>query len=154
MNQKSPHIFHLFPNNFIHNLNERSDTGLKLNLMQNFIFVPIDIFLAKLHNKGITSKLDAWLTFLGCDEPDIIIDLITKYPEFKPMYSHLYDICRNIEGVMNMFSKELQIMDRNTVKYMIDELQEQLDDANNKVQDLSDENARLRKILEENGIKS
>jgi chromosome segregation ATPase len=28
-----------------------------------------------------------------------------------------------------MFSKELQILDRNTVKYMIDELQEQLDDT-------------------------
>ncbi|SFD00508.1 hypothetical protein SAMN02910398_03762, partial [Butyrivibrio sp. YAB3001] len=26
-----------------------------------------------------------------------------------------------------MFSKELQILDRNTVKYMIDELQEELD---------------------------
>ena len=59
-----------------------------------------------------------------------------------------------------MFSKELQIMDRNTVKYMIDELQEQLDDANsklesanNQVSSLSDENTRLRKLLEENGIK-
>ena len=76
------------------------------------------------------------------------------------MYSHLYDMCRNIEGVMNMFSKELQIMDRNTVKYMIDELQEQLDDANSKLENsnnqvasLSNEVDRLRKLLEENGIK-
>ena len=37
-------------------------------------------------------------------------------------------MCLNIEGVMNMFSKELQILDRNTVKYMIDELQDQLDE--------------------------
>ena len=29
-----------------------------------------------------------------------------------------------------MFSKELEVLDRNTVKYMIDELQEQLDTAN------------------------
>jgi predicted nucleic acid-binding Zn-ribbon protein len=36
-------------------------------------------------------------------------------------------MCRNIEGVMNMFSKELQIMDHNTATYMIDELQEELD---------------------------
>ena len=28
-----------------------------------------------------------------------------------------------------MFSKELQILDRNTVKYMIDELQDELDEA-------------------------
>ena len=91
------------------------------------MFVPVDIFLNKLHNEGINTKLDAWLTFLGCDEPEYILKLIQMYPEFETMYSHLYDMCRNIEGVMNMFSKELQLMDRNTVKYMIDELQEQLD---------------------------
>ena len=56
-------------------------------MLQNFIFIPIDIFLEKLHNRGI-------------------------------------------ERVMEMWSKELQILDRNTVKYMIDELQEKLDDAN------------------------
>lgn len=158
--EKSSQAFKSFPNDYVHNLIESSDTGIKLNLLQNFIFIPVDIFLNNLHNNGINSKLDAWLAFLGCDEPHIIIELIEKFPEFKAMYSHLYDMCRNVEGVMNMFSKELQIMDRNTVKYMIDELQEQLDDANsklesanNQVSSLSDENTRLRKLLEENGIK-
>ena len=118
------------------------------------MFIPVDIFLNKLHNDGINSNLDAWLCFLGCDEPDVIIKLIQKYPKFKAMYSHLYDLCRNVEGVMNMFSKELQLMDQNTVKYMMDELQEQLDDANNTISTLTEENARLLKILEENGIKA
>ncbi len=166
--EKSSQDFKAFSKEYIHNINEASDTGIKLNLLQNFIFIPVDIFLNKLHNEGINNKLEAWLTFLGCDEPDIIINLIMKYPEFKPLYSHLYDICKNIEGVMDMFSKELQIMDRNTVKYMIDELQEQLDAANNQVTNLSnenialsnenvalsDENTRLRELLERNGIKA
>ena len=59
-----------------------------------------------------------------------------------------------------MFSKELQLMDRNTVKYMIDELQEHLDasEANvatltNENATLSNENAVLRKLLDDNGIK-
>ena len=158
--EKSSKVFKEYPDDYIHYLNESSDTGINLNLLQNFIFIPVDIFLNNLHNNGINSKLDAWLAFLGCDEPHIIIELIEKFPEFKAMYSHLYDMCRNIEGVMNMFSKELQIMDRNTVKYMIDELQEQLDDANSKLENsnnqvasLSNEVDRLRKLLEENGIK-
>lgn len=125
--EKSPQIFSEFPNDCVHNICAASDTGIRLNLLQNIMFVPVDIFLNKLHNEGINTKLDAWLTFLGCDEPEYILELIQKYPEFETMYSHLYDMCRNIEGVMNMFSKELQLMDRNTVKYMIDELQEQLD---------------------------
>ncbi len=35
-------------------------------------------------------------------------------------------MCQNTERMLNMFSKELQILDHNTVTYMIDELQEQL----------------------------
>jgi hypothetical protein len=34
-----------------------------------------------------------------------------------------------------MFSKELQLMDRNTAKYMIDELQEQLDTENSTIRE-------------------
>ena len=98
-------------------------------MLQNFIFIPIDIFLEKLHNNGIQSELDAWLTFLSCDEPEYIIRLIQNYPYFKPMYDDLFNMCLNIERMVHMFSKELQILDHNTVKYMIDELQEQLDAA-------------------------
>lgn len=128
--ESSPACFWEFKNEYVHRFSTTSNTGINLNMLQNFIFIPIDIFLEKLHNRGIESELDAWLTFLGCDEPKYIIELITKYPGFKSMYSDLYDLCQNIERVMEMWSKELQILDRNTVKYMIDELQEQLDDAN------------------------
>lgn len=97
-------------------------------MLQSIVFVSVDIFLQKLHNEGINSKLDAWLTFLGCDEPEYLILLITKYPYFKTMYADLYELCLNTERMMNMYSKELAILDRNTVKYMIDELQEKIDE--------------------------
>lgn len=71
--------------------------------------------------------MDAWLGFLSLDEPEYIIALINRYPEFKPMYQHIYEMCENVEGVMDMFSKELQELDRNTVRYMIDEMQEDID---------------------------
>lgn len=122
--------FQEFKNTYVHSFTYTSDSGLKLTMPQSIIFVSIDIFLEKLHNKGIKTKLDAWLTFLGCDEPEYIIKLINKYPFFKPMYEDLYDMCLNTERVMNMYSKELAECDRNTVKYMIDELQEQIDTAN------------------------
>jgi hypothetical protein len=98
-------------------------------LLQNFIFIPVDIFLENLHNNGIRGDLDAWLTFLGCDEPEYIIDLIEEYPYFKRLYEELYTMCLNTERVMDMFSKELQILDRNTVSYMIDEMQAEIDKA-------------------------
>ncbi len=42
-------------------------------------------------------------------------------------------MCLNMERVMEMFSKELQILDHNTVKYMMDELQEKLNEANDTI---------------------
>ena len=98
-------------------------------MLENWIFIPIDIFRDSLHNEGIKDDFDAWLTFLGCDDIEYISTLIEKYPDFKPMYQDLYDICLNVEEVMQMFSKELQELDHNTVIYMIDELQDQLDET-------------------------
>ena len=53
--------------------------------------------------------------------------LIDRYPDFRKMYEQVYYICQNIEGVMDMFSEELRMLDRNTVKYMIDEMQNDLE---------------------------
>ena len=61
------------------------------------------------------------------DDPETIIDIIEKYPDFKEMYEQAYDVCRNIEEVMQMFSKELLELDRNTVKLMIDDMQKEID---------------------------
>lgn len=57
----------------------------------------------------------------------MIVKLITEYPQFKAYYEEIYQLCRNTEKVMEMFSKELQELDRNTVQYMIDEMQEVID---------------------------
>lgn len=38
-----------------------------------------------------------------------------------------WNCCRNTERVMELFSEELKILDRNTVQLMIDEMQEEID---------------------------
>ena len=82
----------------------------------------------------IEGRLEAWLAFLCMDEPEAIIALIENYPDFKAMYEQVYEICRNIEEVMGMFSKELRELDRNTVQLMIDEMQEELNQEKRKVE--------------------
>ena len=126
--EQSPGAFHEFPDDYLHQFHQCSNTGLKLNLLQKYLFVPLDIFLDSLQYKDIKiqNRLDAWLAFLGSDDPEIIIDIIEKYPDFKEMYQQVYDICRNIEEVMGMFSKELLEMDKNTVELMIDEMQDEI----------------------------
>lgn len=125
--EKSPKEFYDFPNVYLHNSGQKTDTGLKLELLQNFVFISLDIFRENLHNKHITNDVEAWLAFLSMDDPEIILELIDYRPDFKAMYSHLYDICQNSERVMEMFSKELQELDRNTVQLMIDEMQDTIE---------------------------
>lgn len=117
--EHSPEVFHTFPNDFIHIFNQQSNTGLSVELLQRYIFIPLDIFKQVRHNKD--NELYAWLTFLSSDDPEDILHLIEKYPEFKPLYDTLFSLCENVEGVMNMFSKELYELDKNTAELMVDE---------------------------------
>lgn len=144
--EKSTKEFHDFPQEHFHFFSQISNTGIELELLQKYVFIPLDIFRKNLHNKGIINKLDAWLTFFSEDEPEVIIRLIEKWPEFKVMYEEIYNQCRSIEGVMNMFSKELQELDRNTVQYMIDELQEEID---KKVKENDEKSQELDKMNRE-----
>ena len=98
-----------------------------MDLLQDYIFISLDIFRSKMHNKKVSTLLEAWMTFFSTDDPEEIIKLITDFPQFKPMYETLYQMCRNVENVMGFFSEELREMDRNTVRYMIDELQKEVD---------------------------
>ena len=126
--EKSPAVFQKYPDEYIHIFMQKADTGLEMDLLQKYIFIPLDIFKKNVENKGIKNKMDGWLTFLGMDEPEKIIELINTYPEFREMYEHVYYICRNVEDVMGIFSEELRIMNRNTVRYMVDEMQETIDE--------------------------
>ena len=103
-----------------------SDTGLEMGLLEHCMFIALDNFRAILQNRGISSRLEAWFVFLSVDDPEWIERLIRVYPKFRAMYSEVYEMCRNLEEVMNMYSKELQELDEGTIQYMIDELQEQL----------------------------
>ncbi len=126
--EKSPGAFHRFPHEYKHNFEQKSDTGLEMELLQKYLFIPLDIFRKIQQNKDITDKLEAWLAAFSIDDPETIIQLLERYPEFRQMYEEAYDICRNIEEVMAMFSRELYELDKNTVQYMIDEMQDTIDE--------------------------
>lgn len=122
--------FHDYPDIYLHHFEQRSDTGLKIDLLQKFLFVPLDIYQKnqqnKTNNELIESRLDAWLNFFSSSNPEVVIAICEKYPDFKEMYHQIYVICRNLEDVMMMFSEELRQLDNNTARFMIDELQDQM----------------------------
>lgn len=145
--EHSTEEFKKFPTEYLHYFEQHSNTGLKIDLLQKYLFIPLDIFSQTIQNKDISTETDAWLTFLSQDDPEIIVRLIEAYPEFRLMYEDVYRLCQNVERVMEMFSEELRILDRNTVRYMIDEMQVELKDANAQ---LESTNAQLREKEQEN----
>ena len=102
-----------------------------MNLLQKYLFVALDNFRSIKHNESskmvINNRLEAWLAFMCMDDTDDIVRIIENCPDFKEMYEQIYDICRNLDGVMRMFLKELQELDRNSVELMVDEMQKDLD---------------------------
>ena len=66
--------------------------------------------------------------FFCAEIPEDIVTLLEGYPEFQKLYGEIYELCRNVEKVIGMFSKELQELDRNTVQYMMDEMQDEIDE--------------------------
>ena len=126
--EKSPRIFHRFPNDYLHYFEQKSNTDLELDLLQKYLFIPLDIFRKALDNRSkfpqntskIKAEQDAWLTFLSVDDPEKILELIKEFPQFRPMYETAYQQCCNVEEVMRMFSEELLELDRNTTQLMID----------------------------------
>ncbi len=145
--EKSPSLFYRFPDQYIHRFSQKSDTGLSMELLHNYIFIPLDIFRKKHQNEDISTELDAWLTFLSTQEPDEIMRLCDAFP--------IYEICQNTEDVMGIFSEALAELDRNTVDYMIDKLKrsnEQLQGEKEQLQgekkQLQDENTRLKEELD------
>ena len=151
--EKSAREFHAVPENYLHKSYWGFDTGLEVGLLQNFIFITLDIFRKNMQNKRIDKELDAWFMFFSSEDPERIIELIDKYPMFRELYDDIYGICRNMEKVMGMFSKELRELDRNTVQYMIDEMQETIDAQAAALEEERKRREEERKELEEERMK-
>lgn len=86
--------------------------------------------------------------FFCAETPEDIVTLLEGYPEFQKLYGEIYELCRNVEKVIGMFSKELQELDRNTVQYMMDEMQDEIDEQKRLLEEKDREIARLKEQLE------
>ena len=70
------------------------------------------------------------------------------------MYDEAYMICRNIEEVMDMFSEELYELDKNTVQYMIDEMQDTIDEQKDTIDEQKDIIDKQNQVLNQTLNKS
>ncbi len=111
---------------YIHKKCDYMDSGAKVNLLTNLIYISLDTF--RLVSQNIDSSLDAWLTFFSSDNPEDILRLVQKYPEFMECYHDIMEFRRKPKELISMFSEALYKLDRNTEKYMVTELQKEIEE--------------------------
>ncbi len=58
-------------------------------------------------------------------------------------------MCRNVENIMGLFSEELRILDRNTVRYIIDEMQTTIDNQQTTIAQQAELIKQLQKHIAE-----
>ncbi len=128
MFERSTKIFHEGPEifSYIHYGKTEFNTGLPLELLQEYCLIALDVFQT-FHYDKIKSDQIAWLSLLCTENLADAEKLIQIYPWLEEIYQEIAMLRQNPEEVLNMFSEALRILDENTVKYMIDEMQKEID---------------------------
>ena len=96
-------------------------------LLQEYFLIALDVFRKFPYSKD-KDELTAWLSLLVTEDLEEAERLIQDYPWLQEIYEEIAMLRHRPEEVLGMFSEALRILDQNTVKYMIEELQKQLED--------------------------
>ena len=99
--------------------------------MQEYCLVTLDVFRRFPYAKE-KSEQTAWLSLLAAEDLENTEKLIQEYPWLEEIYKEIAMLRQNPEEVLNMFSEALRILDRNTIHYMIEELQKEVEEEKKK----------------------
>ena len=144
--ERSREVFHQTPNHYIHKGKTVFNTGLKLELLQEYCLVALDVF-KKIPYAKDRGEQTAWLSLLATESVDEALEVAKRYPWLVEIYKEMTDYMSRPEEVLNMFSEALHILDRNTVRYMIEEQQAEIDAGKREIEEGKKEIASNKKMI-------
>ena len=114
---------------FVHHGQTVFNTELKLRFLQEYYLVALDVFAKSEYAKAEDSKerLYGWLSFMGTTGVEDAVRLCKVYPWLSELYQELAGYAKSPREMMGMFSEMLRELDRNTVKYMVDDMREKIE---------------------------
>ena len=121
--QESTPEFQKFPNDYLHYIKPESSTGLELDMLQNYLLIPLDIFRQILQNRDKRkpeNKLEA------C-------------PEFEELYKEVFEFRYQRRELIGMYSEALRIMDANMVEYMVEQQKKEMQKQEKEIQKQKEE---------------
>ena len=125
--EKSTGAFHALPETYLHHGRTRFDTGLEMELLQEYFLISLDVFREFQYPKD-KNEQTAWLSLLVTEDLEEAERLVQEYPWLQEIFEEIAMLRQKPEEVLGMFSEALRILDQNTIKYMIDELEKDLEE--------------------------
>lgn len=149
--EKSASAFHMEPPCYIHYGKTTFDTGLNMELLQEYCLIALDEFQNYPYPKN-RNEQTAWLSLLATEDVEEADKLIREYPWLEMIYREAASLRKNPEEVLGMYSEALRILDRNTVHYMIEEQKKELEENKRKLDQNKRELDQNKRELEQKQI--
>ena len=138
--------FHRDGLNCIHMGKTVFDTGLKLELLQEYCLIALDVF-RKIPYPKDKNERTGWLSLLAVEDVETAEIIQRDYPWLGEIYRDMAEYMRRPEEVLNMFSEALKILDHNTVQFMIEEQEKKLTEQLRELQEQQRELQEQQKEL-------
>ena len=118
------------------------------DLLQEYCLIALDVF-RKIPYPKDRSERTGWLSLLAVEDVSAAEALKEEYPWLEEIYRDMAEYMSKPEEVLNMFSEALKILDQNTVQYMIDLQQKELEMKDRKLEEqqkeLKEQQGKLEK---------
>ena len=105
------------------------DTGIQLHMPQKFCVVSLDVFRQIPYAEIRKNEQTAWLSLLSTESLDDMKRLIKDFPWMEGICREIATLRSQPKEVLSMWSEALLKMDESSLKYRVEEMQEELDQA-------------------------
>ncbi len=152
----------------------RFNTGVKIELLQDFVLVSLDTFRkyrysdiregrteitdydydsSQYNDELVSEKMKRdrlkFLSLFVAETPQEIDRLIEIFPDLESVRQDINEYLERPEEVLSMFSEALRILDRNTAELMVDRMKDEMETLQVQKDELKAQNEELKSSSEE-----
>jgi uncharacterized coiled-coil protein SlyX len=125
--EQSPAALCADTEHYLHFGRMKTDTGIVPDSINRHVYVALDIFQKQMHNKPVTTELEAWLMLLTTQDLSLIEELITNFEGFGEIYQEIFQLRTKPEELIQMYDNIFYEADRNEDRLIIEEMQDTID---------------------------
>ena len=136
---------------YIHFGHTTFDSGIHMDLLQDFYLISLDVFQKSYYSKSIKDRneLNGWLALLSTDNVCKLDELVSDYPYLESIIADMASYLDKPEEVIGMFSDALRILDENTARYMIELKDEEIAEKDKLLAEKDDQLAEKDALIAE-----